>query len=511
MSERIHTRGGRLTSSGTAALDRVIDALTEAPEKKILLHVHGGLVSAESAERTADLFDQPLSPSNRVSYVPLEEAGWIVAHPIWHSGFVETVKEDWARIVKNILIGMGRDIVMRWLRRKVGLSSEKLACPGTVILLGDLPDYGNQDVAIAPIDEIEARLTPREVALTEEIEEPGPGDELYDLLASDPDLEKEAERIVRAIERSAKAPAELQPNDAAAFQLLADLDRELVETIKAQAEISAFAPYDTVAPLWFAFAKAGYRSLKRFRRRRDHGIPCTLVEELSRTVYADLIGSEIWGSMKTHAEDHFARDGAFTKLFDSIAEIAAGGHRVRVLVACHSAGSIMACRLVEAAATLPPGVTIDLVFEAPAVRIERFAETLKSSARSMDNIRIFTMDDTHERADALNGTIFGRIYPRSLLYLISGALESTRGDRQSDATLLGLQRHLALLDAKWLNQSERDARDVVARILTASPSRVVYSPNANGGGLGSTAREHGGFSVDPATVESVRHIALEGF
>lgn len=511
MSERVHTVGGRPTPAGAAALERVVDELRKATEKKILLHVHGGLVSAASAERTADMFDSPLLSVNRVSYVPLEEAGWMVVHPIWHSGLIETVKEDWARIVKNILIGMGRDIVMRWLRRRVGVSGEKLVAVSPTFRPGMLPDYGNQDVETAPVAEIESRLTPREVALAEEIEEPSPGDELYDMLASDPDMKREGDRIVAALARASASFAEMTPGDAAAFQLLADIDRDLVAEIEASASATAFASPDALAPLWFAFAKAGYRSLRRFLRRRDHGIPCTIVEELARTVYADLIGSEVWTSMKRHAEDHFAKDGAFTTLFAAISEIAAGGDDVRILVVGHSAGSVMACRMLEAAASLPRNITVDLVFEAPAVRIERAAKALKVNVGRMDNIRIFTMDDEHEKADALNGTIFGRIYPRSLLYLISGALESTREDHRTDATLLGLERHISKLDDQWLVRSEREARDVVRQVLAKSPARIVYSPNDGSEGHGSTAREHGGFSIDPSTVESVRHIALNGY
>ena len=61
-----------------------------------------------------------------------------------------------------------------------------------------------------------------------------------------------------------------------------------------------------------------------------------------------------------------------------------------------------------------------LLFLAPASRIQLFADVITSHGRRLGNFRMFTMSDALERKDRLVPVI----YPHSLLYFISGVLES---------------------------------------------------------------------------------------
>jgi hypothetical protein len=50
MSEIMHSVEGRLTPADAAALERVVDTLRRAAEKKVLRHVHESLVSARERQ-----------------------------------------------------------------------------------------------------------------------------------------------------------------------------------------------------------------------------------------------------------------------------------------------------------------------------------------------------------------------------------------------------------------------------------------------------------------------------
>lgn len=108
---------------------------------------------------------------------------------------------------------------------------------------------------------------------------------------------------------------------------------------------------------------------------------------------------------------------------------------------------------------------------------------------------MFTMDDENEGRDRL----MGRAYPRSLLYLISGILET-----EPDATILGMQRHVS---------GEEPYQDgelrAVAQFVNA-PTRSVWSVTGGDAprGFRTESRRHGDFDEDPATRDSLRAIVV---
>src|SRR3712207_8891098 len=60
-----------------------------------------------------------------------------------------------------------------------------------------------------------------------------------------------------------------------------------------------------------------------------------------------------------------------------------------------------------------------------------------------------TMSDELEKADA----VAGAVYPRSLLYLVSGVLEAAKTGTVPDAPILGMQRFLEDRKSTRLNSS----------------------------------------------------------
>ena len=243
------------------------------------------------------------------------------------------------------------------------------------------------------------------------------------------------------------------------------------------------------------------RVIGRYRNGREHGIQATIVEELARELYGDLVGATIWGMMKKDGRDHFVPGGLGSEVLSALTAVA--GHRV--LVAGHSAGTIWATELLRAAAETAQMPAIDLVFLAPAVRVSLFAEALSRGGRLVSRFRCFAMSDALERADPVLGPGTGVVYPSSLLYLVSGLFEETNSEAEVDAAILGMQRFFPGAEpASWITDpTERQALAAVVAFLGGQPNRAVYSKVNGGPGLWTDAFSHTGFNEEQNTLASV--------
>jgi len=137
----------------------------------------------------------------------------------------------------------------------------------------------------------------------------------------------------------------------------------------------------------------------------------------------------------------------------------------------------------------------NIAFLAPACTFEDFAPVLGRHEELWDELRLFAMTDEAERKDALVRVL----YPRSLLYFVSGVCETdAEGNREAGKPLVGLRRHYAGKDREDLP----DAVRVVLDYMT--PQRSVWSPVDGGPGLSASAVHHGDFDDDPKVRESLR-------
>ncbi len=162
--------------------------------------------------------------------------------------------------------------------------------------------------------------------------------------------------------------------------------------------------------------------------------------------------------------------------------------RITVHAAGHSAGAIFHSRFLPAADRLGVRSFGSLQLLAPALRVDEFESTLLPMiGTSIDRFAMYTLTAAVEQQDCCF-----RLYPKSLLYLVSEVFE-----RPPDVPLLGLE------------QSIRQSRD----LLTAfgldpeqqCASEVVWSPTGPHAPVGrrSSARSHGGFDNDVDTMNSV--------
>ena len=123
---------------------------------------------------------------------------------------------------------------------------------------------------------------------------------------------------------------------------------------------------------------------------------------------ADL-GAWVWGNMKDKAGDMWrSNDDAIgeeqhvgTYFLNGLAKLQAC-RDIKVNLVGHSAGSIVICKLLAAAAERHAGVSFgDVIFLAPAVRSDiAFAEVASQRGR-YNAFRQYTMSDSFERDDSL--------------------------------------------------------------------------------------------------------------
>ena len=271
---------------------------------------------------------------------------------------------------------------------------------------------------------------------------------------------------------------------------------------------------------------------KRFADERDHGVTCTIVEEILRALYLANTGSSIWEEMKRETEDAFGADSSIfggTAVVEELCLQLKQKPNTPITLVGHSTGAIYIghfLRHVDLALRAQGDMTtrFDIILLAPASTTDFYASTYASRVRG---IRIFQMQDAVEQQDHLlsqdagpaDPSILGKVYPRSLLYLVSGICEYFEGQGGSgphgldgdDMPILGMDRFFAQISvfsaADYPSIGEVRTQFAVAPPATAGTKYVrVLSPTATtpDDGFRSTARKHGDFPGDPLTVSSVR-------
>lgn len=291
----------------------------------------------------------------------------------------------------------------------------------------------------------------------------------------------------------------------------------------------------------WAIAKAAVpvivNSVKRFVAKRDHGITCTIVEEVLRALYLANTGSSIWEEMKRETEDAFGVDSSLyggTAVIEELCMHLKQKPSTPVTLVGHSTGAIYIgnfLRHVDIALRTQGDTTtvFDIILMAPASTMDFFTSSYTSRVRG---IRMFQMKDATEQQDHLmsadfgpeDPSILGKVYPRSLLYLVSGICEYFEGQGGSgphaldgdDMPILGMDRFYAQMavfsPADYASVGQARTDFAVAPPTIATKYVRVLSPTAAtpNDGYRSTAEKHGNFPGDQPTIESIRVCFKQG-
>lgn len=261
-------------------------------------------------------------------------------------------------------------------------------------------------------------------------------------------------------------------------------------------------------------------------RRRPEGfldkVKDFMLDRLDDTLepLARPLGKPLWDEMKENAILSTVRpDGGARLVLDQISRLLADDPAWEIHIAGHSAGSIFMAPLTQllcSTGKIASGPcrgsdglgrrVSSLTLWAPACTMRLYREAYHPAllAGAIRRFSLFTLKDAAERDDHC-----AHVYHKSLLYLVSNALEEMHGLFLAEGEpLLGMEKFILKERALFQTPSEQELRRTnppVVRLFGLDQAEWIRSPNGLPVGESpnaSHAREHGGFDDDPATVRS---------
>ncbi|OGO38062.1 MAG: hypothetical protein A2W35_21720 [Chloroflexi bacterium RBG_16_57_11] len=462
---------GRFSGTSRGQLTAAFDQLASSPNQdKLVIHFHGGLVSEKSGEEIADRL------------LPFYQgAGGYPFFVLWQSGLIETVKNNWREMIGEDVFSLLVEKVMQFVLGKLDQA------PGEKGLEVELPS------SLEVRDVIETKQAAGEVPYAER------DDDAKDLDGElTPTEQAQFEALLSTDAAFISAASEISRSDAP--ELNPVLEAELAEAqVAAPGEKGLVSTTTLVAAGVHVLA----RVVKRFAGRRDHGIYATVVEEVARELKGDLIGGLLWKHIKKDTEDTFIGNSdthGGVALLEEISRLWQTGHKPRILLIGHSAGSIYICNLLKKAAeTLPQEIRFEVVFLAPGCSFNLLDKTFKEAGDRIAAFRSFGMADELEMRDA----ILPPVYLYSLLYCVSGLFEE-----KVDLPLVGMQRYHGASTSFDPGQFPEIKRVLNETAAFAHP--WIWSDSAAGSGLNTLSHSHGSFDNEEKTLESLAFLISHG-
>jgi pimeloyl-ACP methyl ester carboxylesterase len=443
-------------------VDELFEHLGSTKKKKLVVYFHGGLIGEVKGVAAAEKMQKLFAPT--ASY-PLSF--------VWETSFIDAVKERLQEVEHTSLFKKLLEKVIKVAGSRLGI------------------DNGAKGIGSISYEEIEEELQKDEPFEKVISGAKGIGDVqqlddefLYDELLANVEAEIADDPELKDFVKDDVADSKL-------------LDRDKITELP---EKGAKGIISTVK-LAKALASIAFRVVKRHVKRVDHGFYPTVIEEIFRELYLADFGAWVWGGMKQKAEDMWkpneGRSGdslhAGSYFLLRLSDYLTRYPEVQVDLVGHSAGSIAIAYLLKVSAARHPELRFrKIVFLAPACTVDLFCSEIIDRASRYEDFRMYTMLDEYERKDKLVPIL----YPRSLLYFISGVLEGT-----SDMPLAGLHRHIS-------------AEGPYAKGNTVKAFRFLNADNSNRLVLSKTKPEveeglhcgsdsHGNFDDDPITHKSL--------
>jgi hypothetical protein len=439
--------------------------LNDAGIQKLVLFFHGGLVSEGKGLQIAEKMWGVLKDQ---------------AHPVtfvWETGLVETLGKRLNKIHQTQLFQKILRFILRQATKKLGGALAGKG-PGEGLSIAEIEAELEKAFSFQELD-AGARGAAGKLAVEEfpELQDEMQV-ELEVELADDPDLEE----IIRQ-----EVPATKELNQDLAVKLESEAAKGIISFVFLAKKLAAIV----------------IQVAKRFLKQRDHGFYPTVIEEILRGCYLADFGAWVWEGMKETAEKMWEPNtpplGEDSRVGAYFLEQLAAWQQARpgavVDLVGHSAGSIAICHLLKNAAERHPGLTFrNLIFLAPACTVQLFSDQVVSHPNRFSNFRMFAMADELETKDQL----MPLVYPRSLLYLVSGILE-----KEEDEPLAGMEVH-----TRGASPYDQQVLLDVSRFLReAGKNRLVLSITSGAGpGLNSASTRHGDFDDDQQTQESLQKI-----
>lgn len=491
----IHSKSGKAytEAGGAQEVARVAKLAFESDrDNGIVLHFHGGLNSGPDAEKTA----RELGPQ----YV---DSKTYPVFFVWRSGIIDIIRNNLGEILKD---GVFRELLIKvaqWtIKRGAG-----------AVMPADGAGRDNESVR----DAFEHWLAGASTNLP--VESGGVSPDAFKALPVTEDI------LAQEIEEKIVFDTKF----VAVMTSLAIESGRLLPTPGAKGLVGALTPVDVLVdesaldqmfPVvpgthkalfgWIGtakfIAKVVFAVIRRYRAGSHHGAYTTLVEEVLREAYLARVGQEIWHHMKKDAQTDAFNDpqsvgdivlSTWKQQYDAQRAAAGGAAALpRVTLVGHSTGAIFINSWIARAAVLFPELKYDVIFLAPACTVDNFTDMYRLHKANISRFRMFGMLDEYECRDKL----VPFIYPRSLLYFVSGVVEG-----EVDVPILGMQRFIN-------NTAQYPAERMGhARAFLEPSGQAVWSIAGGLDGLVTSSVRHGDFDNEPSTVRSIMHLVRGGY
>ncbi|MFJ3448590.1 hypothetical protein ACIPM0_10250 [Pseudomonas sichuanensis] len=477
------------------------EALKQAPKHGLVLHFHGGLVSRDYALSN---IVAPLTSVYQASK----------AYPlffVWESGFKEAIWNNKADLLQDPALRELIKKVSEWVLKKFSADG-KTGFPGGLDAFRQAYDqWFNGNNQAPPVDQssVQPDVTGSPATKAALPSEGNLAQEINQGLANDAAFKKALAEAYNAsippAQVATKGAAESRAKAQVLFLSEAAIDEMFQPAApqpSGQIKTRGMLTWLTVAR--FA-AKVVIAVIRRYRAKSDHGLYCTVVEEVLRhAVRGDLIGAAVWNQMKKDTQDSFgpsAEACGRAVVQALITSQNANQSLPQLTLVGHSTGAIYICNFLDQAKALGLKMPIRVVFLAPAITCARFAQAVQAHGSDrLKTFRMFAMRDSRESQDQM----LKPLYTRSLLYFVSGLLEGNAVDGGWDSVidmpLVGMERFL--MDTRFTGLEPVKA---VHTFLNHDPHRTVWSPSIGQQvGFNSDSAKHGDFDNDPSTLQSVQ-------
>jgi len=496
---------GQPSRSPIEAVSKILSqAAAEKPENGLVIHFHGGLNARQYA------LDNIVFPLTKT----YADAGSYPLFFVWESGFTEAILNNKDDLLRDPAFRELVKKVSEWVLSKTAIGGIFRFKGADGIQVEDIDrfreDYeqwfAGADKQTSPPGESSSDLiaweartkagTLHEDQLAQEIEQSLDGDPAF-------------KRALAEAYNASVPPADIVTKGVGTrkpAEILLLSEAALNEMFPAENGLNTRGVFTWLGVAKFV-AKLVITIAGRYRDGTDHGLHCTVVEEVLRSAYGDLIGSAIWNQMKKDTLDSFADipGSCGLAVVRELKALEDAGKRFRKLTLVgHSTGAIYICNFLDVAKSLGLKTPIQVVFLAPAVTCERFAKAIDIHQNlGLKDFRMFAMRDTLETQDRM----VAPLYTRSLLYFVSGLLEGRVDETGNWSSIKGMP--LVGMERFYGGSIYAQATDVakVRAFLDAVPRRIVWSSVCGAGnGLNCNAAKHGDFDNDPSTLQSVQAI-----
>ena len=457
-------------------IDNLIAKLETEQITKIVLNFHGGLVNENEGIESAQKMNENILTT-----------GVYPISFIWETGLMEIISEKAIDINKTLFF---KKLCKFVIKKAGGKLSFKKDAKG----FADLSDeeIESELEKESPFEDFQMESDTKGITLNEIGQEPD--ESLINELAYELEIDLEQDQEFKTKIKNIDHELDLVNKD-----LIEEKDDEGTKGI-----------FTTISMAW-NIAKISYQVIKRYVIKRDHGFYPTIVEEILRAFYLADFGAWVWGSMQGKAKELWSSNAELsgedqytgTYFLDKLHQYAIDKN-IQIDLIGHSAGSIVICHLMQSLRANYPNLHINnIILLAPACKSELFHEVFLDETQATDFklFRMFTMTDEAESKDNLiDKPILKYVYPRSLLYLVSGILED-QGEG-IDVPILGMHR---FFDFEHYYTKDAQLNDI--RDFLLDQQRLVLSPvTGQPDGFNCTAIDHGYFNDDEETIKSIQFI-----